>query len=72
MSTTDPNSLVWLAFIIIILMFWVVYFVPAAIAFARGHVHRWWILLLNVFGGSVIIGWVIALLWSLGKIGPNK
>lgn len=40
------------------------YFVPSFVAFLRNHHNRWAILLLNVFLGFTMIGWVIALIWS--------
>jgi len=41
------------------------YFIPAVIAFMRGHQSRWAILVLNIVFGWTFIGWIIALIWSL-------
>lgn len=40
------------------------YFLPAIIAARRGHRNRTPILLLNLFLGWTVIGWVGALIWS--------
>lgn len=72
MSETDPNSAVWLVMIILILLSCVFYWIPTFIAFFRGHVHRWWILLFNLILGCTLIGWFVALIWSFGKIGPKS
>lgn len=42
-----------------------VYFVPSFVAFSRRHPHRSWILLLNIFAGWTLFGWIGALVWSL-------
>jgi ABC-type transport system involved in cytochrome c biogenesis permease component len=40
------------------------YFLPAFIAFLRAHQQATPILLLNLFLGWTVIGWVCALVWS--------
>jgi hypothetical protein len=40
------------------------YFLPASIAFARGHHQKWAITILNVLLGMTGLGWVAALIWS--------
>jgi hypothetical protein len=70
MSTpADPNSLIWLVMIALILLGGLIFILPTIIAFSRGHVHRWWILLLNFALGGTGVAWFAALIWSLGKIG---
>ena len=56
------------------------YFAPSLVAFdlkiiddvlkGKKHRHRWLILLLNLFVGYTLIGWIILLIWSFrpGKI----
>ena len=44
-----------------------IFFVPTIVAFKRSHRNRWVILLMNIFGATIIL-WVIALVWSLNKI----
>ncbi len=41
-----------------------IYFLPAVIAMLRGHHNAGAILLLNLFLGWTLLGWVIALVWS--------
>lgn len=43
-------------------------FLPSIIAFARRHHNRIAILVLNVLLGWTLIGWVLALVWSLTAI----
>jgi hypothetical protein len=44
------------------------YFAPNVIGFYRQHHHRWLILLINLLTGWTLLGWVICLLWSCGKV----
>ena len=45
-----------------------IYFLPALIAFARGHQSRVAILLVNFFFGWSGLGWIVALIWSLSAV----
>lgn len=46
---------------------------PMLIAFGRGHQHRWAILLVQLFFGLTVIGWIIALVWAVtGKRAGQK
>ena len=40
------------------------YFIPSIIAYSRGHKNSDPILLVNLLLGWMLIGWVIALIWS--------
>ena len=42
----------------------VFYFLPALIAFLRGHPARWGIFVLNFLAGFTVIGWLGSLLWA--------
>ena len=42
----------------------VVYFTPIAIALLRGHPNMPPIMIVNIFLGWTIIGWILALTWS--------
>jgi hypothetical protein len=60
-----------LAFFVPILGFgFVLYFLPAIIAFARSKRDAGAILVLNFFLGWTAIGWVIALVWALKQEVP--
>jgi hypothetical protein len=48
----------------------VLYFLPAIIAFARGKSDAGAILVLNFLLGWTAIGWVIALVWALKQDVP--
>jgi hypothetical protein len=49
-------------------------FLPSIIAFGRRHHNRYAILALNVLLGWTLVGWAVALVWSLTavwrRIGP--
>ncbi len=48
----------------------VLYFLPAIVAFARSKRDAVSILVLNLFLGWTMIGWVIALVWALKEDVP--
>ncbi len=41
------------------------YFIPAVVAFRRKHQNATPIMVLNVFLGWTILGWVASLIWAL-------
>lgn len=43
----------------------IMYMAPCAIAFERKHHSKWAVGALNLLLGWTIIGWLIALIWSL-------
>ncbi|WP_221227707.1 superinfection immunity protein [Rhodocyclus tenuis] len=45
-----------------------VYFVPAIVAYRRGHHQRNAIAILNLFLGWTLLGWVGALVWSATQV----
>lgn len=51
--------------LIVVTISLLVYFLPSYIAFARGVPSRYSILLINLLLGAVLIGWIVALVWSL-------
>lgn len=61
-DATTPEG--WLLFLGLTAIGVLLYFLPAVIAFERGHQHRLPILLTNLFFGWTFIGWVAALIWS--------
>ena len=42
-----------------------IYFIPSMVAFFRNHPNKIAILVLNIFLGWSLIGWVVALVWAL-------
>jgi Superinfection immunity protein len=50
------------------LIAFLLYFLPAIVAFARGHHSRIGILLVNFFFGWSGLGWIVALIWSLSPV----
>lgn len=45
----------------------VVYFLPLTIAICRHHRQMWPIIVVDVFLGWSLVGWVVALAWSVSK-----
>lgn len=43
-------------------------FLPSLIAFIRRHHNRYAILVLNVLLGWTLVGWAVALVWSLTAV----
>ena len=41
------------------------YFLPAFVAYGRGHHQKAAIGLLNIFLGWTVLGWIIALVWAV-------
>ncbi len=50
---------------LLLLIFSPVYFIPTIIAIVRNAKQKLGIILLNIFAGWTLIGWVIALIWSI-------
>lgn len=51
---------------LVVLMF-VLYFLPTLIAFLRKHKNKLAIFLLNLLLGWTVLGWVASLIWSVMK-----
>jgi hypothetical protein len=47
------------------------YFLPGLIAYMRGHHNVVSIMLLNLFLGWTLIGWVAALVWAASATKPS-
>ena len=54
-----------IALMLLILPSLAVYFVPTIIAIVRHARNVLGIVLLNIFGGWTLVGWIIALVWSI-------
>jgi hypothetical protein len=52
-------------FLVICMLAAILYFVPTWVAISRGAKNACGILLLNLFLGWSLLGWVIALIWSV-------
>lgn len=60
-SDSEPSGII---FIVSIIMLMGVYVIPTFCAFYRGHPNRWFILLINVFGGATVFLWFACLFWA--------
>jgi hypothetical protein len=45
----------------------VLYFIPAIIAWQRRHRRRVAILVVNIFFGWTVVGWIIAFVWAVTR-----
>lgn len=54
-------------FIILIIIGIVIYFLPSIVAYNRNHNQYNPILLLNLFLGWTVIGWIAALIWAVSN-----
>ena len=54
-----------IALMLLILPSLAVYFVPTIVAIVRHVRNVLGIVLLNIFGGGIFVGWIIALVWSI-------
>ena len=48
-------------------IFFVLYFIPAMVAYQKGRKNKQAILVLNIFLGWTLIGWVLALVWAVSE-----
>ncbi|MBW4055914.1 MAG: superinfection immunity protein [Proteobacteria bacterium] len=53
--------------LVALLPFLFIYFIPAIIGYSRKKDNKTSILLLNLFLGWSLIGWVVALIWATSK-----
>jgi len=51
----------------IIIMWFIIYFIPAITAYESNRKNKSAILILNIFLGWTILGWIIALVWATKK-----
>ncbi|MFI4957385.1 MAG: superinfection immunity protein [Gammaproteobacteria bacterium] len=58
--------------IALLLLFIIIYFLPSFIARDRNHPSRNSILVINIFLGWTLLGWVIALAWSVSHTSADN
>ncbi|MFC2117754.1 superinfection immunity protein [Bacteroidota bacterium] len=63
MSSSDETALI----IALIILGIIVHFIPAYVAYNRKKKNRAAILILNIFLGWTLLGWVGALVWAMTK-----
>jgi len=54
-----------LVIILIACVAFFIHFLPTFVAGSRHVQNFWWILLINIFFGWTLIGWVLILIWAL-------
>ena len=63
----ETNEYIALMIMIVLIVWIIIYFIPTIIAFRRKHINKISILIINLFLGWSLIGWVIALAWAFKK-----
>jgi Superinfection immunity protein len=58
--------------LLVLLLLVALYFLPALIAYARGHDQVLMILVIDFLFAWTVLGWGIALLWSITRIAPGE
>jgi len=53
--------------LLLVVLIFILYFLPALIAFLRKHKNKLAIFLLNFLLGWTVLGWVVSLIWSVMK-----
>jgi hypothetical protein len=53
--------------IIVFIIALFIYFLPTFIAIGRNHRNKLAIFLVNLFLGGTVVGWIVALIWSLAR-----
>ena len=53
--------------LLLVVLIFVIYFLPTLIAFLRQHKNSLAIFLLNLLLGWTVLGWVASLVWSVMK-----
>jgi hypothetical protein len=54
-----------------LLLLLLLYFVPSVIGFSRKHQNAAAILMLNIFLGWTVLGWIACLVWSVTAVQPQ-
>lgn len=62
----------FILFVILIVIFGVIYFIPTIVAFRREHSNKWPIFLVNFVFGTTVIGWVASLIWAMNVLHTSK
>ena len=61
-------GIIWMVIIFLVLL----YFIPSVVAKIRGKVNFTAILLINLFLGWTLVGWIGALIWAVIKEKTDK
>jgi hypothetical protein len=61
-QSSDPA-----VFAIIVIVAFIIHFMPSFIAFSRDHANKIAILIINLLLGWTVIGWVILMVWATRK-----
>jgi hypothetical protein len=57
---------IFIVILILIVAAFYVYMLPTFTAYNRNHPQRFWIMVLNLFCGGALVGWIAALIWARG------
>ena len=54
-----------------LIVFLAIYFIPTIVAYNRDHHNKTAIIVLNIVAGWLLIGWIVALIWSCTAVKPE-
>ena len=54
---------------LVFLVIFALYFIPTIVALTRDHPSKGGIIVLNIFLGWTLIGWVVSLAWAFSSTG---
>ncbi|OQA56951.1 MAG: hypothetical protein BWY42_00768 [Candidatus Omnitrophica bacterium ADurb.Bin277] len=60
------NVFVFLLVLALIVLGFYIYMLPTFTAYNRQHPQRFYIMLLNLFLGNTVVGWIATLIWARG------
>ena len=62
----------YLYMLFVVVLSFIVYFLPTLIAARRSHPYNMAIFVLNLLLGWTFVGWVISLVWSFASPAPKE
>ena len=65
------NAFLFIFVLILIGVAFYLYMLPTFVAYNRQHPQRFFIMMLNLFLGNTLVGWIAALIWARGG-GENE
>jgi hypothetical protein len=65
-TSDDPlfTVLIVLGILILVGLAFCIYLIPTFVAYNRQHPQRVFIMMLNLFLGNTLVGWIAALIWA--------
>ena len=65
-SQLGENAFIFLLVLALIVLGLYIYMIPTFMAYNRQHPQRFFIMMLNLFLGNTVVGWIAAFIWARG------